>query len=156
MYRRYVYEYPRNRNVYIPNIQIYSNTLIDINYTGLPCSPPAADLYVHSGSSNIDVNPMPDDAVAIDVGPTIVFAITATIFIGIILYLLRSNRVLRRRLEEEYGDYGNGDDFGEEDRIVTPYEALDDSEPRTTDEPGEEEEAEDEETQILIVENSES
>ena len=130
--------------------------MIDINYTGLPCSPPAADLYVHSGSSNIDVNPMPDDAVAIDVGPTIVFAITATIFIGIILYLLRSNRVLRRRLEEEYGDYGNGDDFGEEDRIVTPYEALDDSEPRTTDEPGEEEEAEDEETQILIVENSES
>lgn len=137
--------------------------IMDLHYNtppGLPCSPPSAELYALSGGSNIDVKPVPDDAVAVDIGPTVFFAITTTVFIGIILFLLRSNRILQKRLRDVATENSIENVLGgDEDRITTPYEALDDPEeissPLITTEPVEDPETqlEDSETQDVVDDN---
>jgi hypothetical protein len=126
---------------------------------GLPCTPPAADLYVHSGSSSIDVKPLPDDATTVDVSSSIFFAIAIAILSGVILFLFRSNHSLRKRLEEDTSAAENEDNVEQEERrISTPFVAMEDSNPiaesDNVNSHGVEENA-DEETQNLLEQESE-
>jgi len=125
----------------------------------LPCTPPAADLYVHSGSSSIDVKPLPDDATTVDVSSSIFFAIAIAILSGVILFLFRSNHSLRKRLEEDTSAAENEDNVEQEERrISTPFVAMEDSNPiaesDNVNSHGVEENA-DEETQNLLEQESE-
>ena len=80
---------------------------------------------------------MPDDPVPLNIGPIIFFITSTTIFIGIICYLFRANRKLKKRLMadseiginvNENGDNLDGDDGDNEDSVLIPYERMDDSE----------------------------
>ena len=104
---------------------------------GLPCTPPAADLYVLSGGSSIDVKPIPDDATTVDVAPSIFFAIVVTMLSSVIFYLYRSNQKLRTRLEggavsgQPYLDASledNGLIIETEEAIATRYQAMNEEE----------------------------
>jgi len=100
---------------------------------GLPCLPPAAELY--TDASSIDVKPIPDDTTTVSIGPWLFFSVAVTFFCAIIIYMYRSNRSLRRRLEaaEMSEGYMDADrvitNVDEEERVSIPYEALEEVAP---------------------------
>ena len=103
---------------------------------GLPCAPPAAELYVLSGGSSIDVKPIPDDATTVDVAPSIFFAIVVTMLSSVIFYLYRSNQKLRTRLEgdavigQPYLDASLEDNGStvESEAVATRYQTMNEEE----------------------------
>jgi hypothetical protein len=101
---------------------------------GLPCTPPAADLYILSGGSSIDVKPIPDDATTVDVAPSIFFAIVVTMLSSVIFYLYRCNQKLRTRLEggavsgQPFLEDDDGPILGTEEATATSYQAMNEEE----------------------------
>jgi len=106
---------------------------------GLPCAPPAADLYVLSKGSSIDVKPVPDNAAVVGVLPFFYLSLVFCILCGIIVHLFRVNQKLRSRLEERSGgefaygrnggrdhvENGNASSTEAMGSSSTPYHAMD-------------------------------
>jgi hypothetical protein len=102
---------------------------------GLPCTPPAAELYILSSQgSSIDVKPVPDSAAVVDVSPFIYISLVLCFLGGAIVYLLMLNQKLRSHLEQRSGgDFANegngGRDNVVEDEDASPLEAMGSSTP---------------------------
>ena len=75
---------------------------------GLPCVPPAAELYAASGNgSGEHMNPIPDDATTVDFAQPLLFMFIWSLMGIALIFMYRSNRKLKRRLQEH--EYSNGD-----------------------------------------------
>jgi len=102
---------------------------------GLPCIPPAAELYAESQNSSIDVKPMPDNATTVGIGKYVFLGMVITVLFGIVLCLFHNNRLLKRQLREvqEEEDTAGVDitraqsQVPDSDRISIPYESMEDA-----------------------------
>lgn len=98
---------------------------------GLPCIPPAAELYANQGSS-INVKPLPSNATTVGVGKYLVLGSIIVVLSFATLFLSISNRSLRRRIAQEgvvesQSNTNNNDDDND-GRMSIPYQAMDDRE----------------------------